>query len=66
MDCKQDINLESCTCGSDSCPRRGLCCECLRHHLAHRQFPRCVFPEDAQIPNRSFETFAQMVAAGQV
>lgn len=66
MECKQMTNLETCTCGADGCPRQGVCCECLRHHLEHRQFPRCIFPEDAELPDRSFETFAKMVAARQV
>jgi hypothetical protein len=66
MECKQASNLETCTCGAESCLRHGICCECLRHHMAHRQFPRCVFPADVELRNRSFETFAEMVISGQV
>ena len=66
MECKQELNLESCTCGADGCPRQGMCCECLRHHMSHRQFPRCVFPADLEIKDRSFGAFAQMVATGQI
>lgn len=66
MECKQELNLETCTCSAEGCPRHGICCECLRHHLAHRQFPRCVFPADIEPKDRSFETFAEMVTAGQV
>ena len=66
MECKQELNLETCTCGAEDCPRHGICCECLSNHLAHRQFPRCVFPADIELKDRSFETFAEMVTAGQV
>jgi hypothetical protein len=57
MECKQELNLESCTCGADGC---------LRHHLSHRQFSSCVFPADLEIKDRSLEAFARMVAAGPV
>ena len=28
------INLEMCPCTSESCPRRGICCECIQAHAA--------------------------------
>ncbi len=66
MECQQTLNLDNCTCGAEGCPRRGVCCECLRHHLANRQFPRCIFPAEMEVRDRSFEAFANMVAAEQV
>jgi hypothetical protein len=66
MECKRGFNEETCTCSAGGCPRHGICGECLRNHLAHRQFPRCVFPADAEVTDRSFEAFAAMVPAGQV
>jgi hypothetical protein len=57
MECKQALNLETCTCSAESC---------LRHHMARRQFPCCVFPADVDLKNRSFETFAEMVISDQV
>jgi hypothetical protein len=66
MECQHTLNVESCTCTATGCPRHGICCECLRNHLAHRQFPRCVFPADMEVTDRSFEAFAQLVIAEQV
>lgn len=66
MECQKTTNLEHCTCTADGCPRQGVCCECLQHHLAHRQFPRCVFPAEMEVRDRSFEAFAAALAAGEV
>ncbi len=65
MECQQTLNLDACTCTAAGCPRHGICCECLRNHLAHRQLPRCLFPADMDVPDRSFEAFAQLVNSGQ-
>ena len=35
-------NEESCTCTSTTCDKHGICCECLRAHLAKDSFPSCV------------------------
>lgn len=68
MECKQEENLERCTCGNESCERRGICCDCLASHLSRRSFPACVFPEKARkvAKDRSFETFAQLVTTGVI
>ncbi len=65
MECKQDENHARCVCTSDTCPRRGICCECLSTHLSKRSFPACVFPS-GMADDRSFEAFARLVQAGKV
>ena len=42
MDCKIEANKQTCTCGNAGCPRRGLCCECLRFHVARKSLPMCL------------------------
>ena len=68
MECKQVKNLEHCTCGHDSCERRGICCDCLASHLSRRSFPACVFPDEVRkaVKDRSFESFAKLVTAGVI
>lgn len=67
MECKQEPNLSHCNCSYDPCPRKGLCCDCLRYHLKMRQLPGCAFPNNAERTyDRSFEHFARIVANGEV
>lgn len=42
MECKVRANKKSCACRHDDCERHGICCECLRYHLATRSLPACV------------------------
>ena len=42
MDCKLDGNKEQCPCTADDCERKGICCECLRAHLARKTLPACI------------------------
>ena len=44
MECKKDTNLGNCNCSYPSCSRKGVCCDCLRYHLASKQLPACCFP----------------------
>jgi hypothetical protein len=67
MDCKQDRNRENCNCSYSPCPRKGICCDCIRYHLQMRELPACVFNTDAEATyDRSFEHFARLVNAGKV
>ena len=67
MDCKQTRNLNGCNCSYEPCSRKGICCDCLRYHLAHRELPACCFPKDAERTyDRSFAHFARLVTAGKV
>ncbi|MFW5746501.1 MAG: DUF6485 family protein [Nanoarchaeota archaeon] len=62
MQCKKEENLSQCSCSYPGCSRKGICCECLAHHLAARQLPACVFPRDVEASyDRSFEKFAELV-----
>gem|GEM_PF-76208 len=62
MDCRKEQNLKRCTCSYSPCSRKGICCECLHYHLAHRQLPGCCFPASAEATyDRSFEHFARLV-----
>ena len=64
MECKKSDNVKKmCTCTYLSCPRRGICCECVAHHVKNRQLPGCFFPKDAEATyDRSFEHFARLVS----
>ena len=67
MDCNQDRNLEHCNCSYSPCPRKGICCDCIRYHLQMRELPACAFPADAEATyDRSFEHFTRLVDAGKV
>ncbi len=62
MICKKEENKIRCNCSYESCSRKGLCCECLKYHLANRELPACFFPEDVEKTfDRSFEKFAELV-----
>ena len=41
MECNMAENKETCACTAE-CDRRGLCCECLRNHLAKESLPVCM------------------------
>ncbi|MFH1682549.1 MAG: DUF6485 family protein [Candidatus Woesearchaeota archaeon] len=67
MECKQERNLQDCKCTYSSCPRRGLCCECIRHHLENRELPGCCFPAEAEKSyDRSFERFVKCIQEGKI
>lgn len=48
MECKQDRNLERCTCTYEPCSRKGLCCECIAYHRRYNELPGCVFPPEVE------------------
>lgn len=55
MDCQKEKNLKICPCtylpageAGFGCPRKGICCECLRHHLANKELPACCFSPVAE------------------
>ena len=67
MDCKKAKNLENCNCSYSPCPRKGVCCDCIRYHLSMRQLPACAFSNEAEETfDRSFEHFADLVSTGRV
>jgi len=38
---KVKVNLDTCPCTADDCPRHGVCCECVRAHVAGGSLPAC-------------------------
>lgn len=66
MECKKDETAKRCAC-TYNCPRRGLCCECVAHHLAKRQVPGCFFDTAGEATyDRSFEHFARLVTEKKI
>lgn len=58
MECKKERNLEGCACTYTSCSRRGMCCECVRHHREKGELPGCFFSPGAEKSyDRSIENF---------
>jgi hypothetical protein len=62
MECKREQNLENCACTYPGCSRKGICCECIKSHLANRELPGCCFNQEEEATfDRSFEHFAKLV-----
>ena len=60
MKCQLQKNKEKCPCTYDGCPRKGICCECIDHHLQKKQLPACCFSKEAESTyDRSFEKFIE-------
>ncbi|HCZ06271.1 MAG TPA: hypothetical protein DHV12_03910 [Thermotogae bacterium] len=61
MNCvNQERNLERCNCSYPSCPRKGICCECIAYHRSHGELPACYFTKDQEATwNRSISYFIQ-------
>lgn len=60
MNCQKEKNLKDCPCSYPSCPRKGICCECIRHHRENNELPACYFSEEAEKSyDRSIEKFIE-------
>ena len=58
MECKQEQNLKNCPCTYPGCPRKGFCCECIKHHRENKELPGCYFsPQAEKTYDRSIENF---------
>jgi hypothetical protein len=56
-------NLKFCTCTYVSCSRKGMCCECIRHHREVGEIPGCLFPKEAERTyDRSVEKFIEVMS----
>jgi hypothetical protein len=63
---RQQVNLGKCPCTYASCERRGICCECLRHHRAAGELPACYFsPEVERTYDRSIARFMESRKGGR-
>ncbi|MCF7907015.1 DUF6485 family protein [Patescibacteria group bacterium] len=60
MDCQKGENLKNCPCTYVGCPRKGICCECVKYHLARQEMPACFFSVQAEKTyDRSFKKFKE-------
>ena len=67
MECNKPKNLKKCNCTYEPCPRKGMCCECIRYHLEMQELPACCFPDSMERTyDRNFRTFAQGVMNGKM
>ncbi|PIS12221.1 hypothetical protein COT70_02080 [candidate division WWE3 bacterium CG09_land_8_20_14_0_10_47_33] len=58
MECRQKENLKSCPCTWPDCPRKGICCLCIKHHWEKTELPACFFSKEAEKSfDRSLENF---------
>jgi hypothetical protein len=58
-------NMERCNCTYSSCPRKGVCCECLQYHRSHGELPACFFPPEVeQTYDRSLRRFLSLQKQG--
>lgn len=48
MECRVKDNKENCTCTYEPCPRKGICCECIRYHRDPGELPGCLFPPEVE------------------
>jgi hypothetical protein len=60
MNCKKQENKENCSC-TYSCPRKGICCECVAYHRLNNEIPGCFFPKDEEKTyDRSISNFIKV------
>lgn len=58
MECSKNDNLKNCPCTYEGCFKKGICCECIKSHLANREFPACCFSKTEEMSyDRSFNNF---------
>jgi len=58
MECKEKENLKDCPCTWSDCPRKGICCECIKYHWGRGELPACFFSKEAEKTfDRSIENF---------
>ena len=48
MECQKQNNMERCNCTYSGCPRKGICCECIKHHRESDGLPACYFSKEAE------------------
>lgn len=61
MECKKEQNLKHCTCTEASCPKSGICCECIKYHRNNDELPGCYFTKEAEATyDRSIEHFIKI------
>jgi hypothetical protein len=64
-DCNVDSNRKHCNCTYEPCPRKGICCECIRYHQRMNELPACFFPDDVERTyDRSIRRFVSLHSGG--
>jgi hypothetical protein len=57
-ECNKDNNVAGCNCTYEPCPRKGVCCECIKYHREAGELPACYFPSEIERTyDRSVERF---------
>ena len=60
MKCQQEQNLADCPCTWADCPRKGICCECIRYHWQREKLPACFFSKETEKTyDRSIKRFIE-------
>ena len=60
MECKKEENKKNCACTYSSCPRQGMCCECIAYHRANGEIPGCLFSAKGEATyDRSLRNFIE-------
>ena len=60
MECQKEENLKICSCTYSGCSRIGICCECIKYHLANDELPACCFSKEAEKTyDRSIKKFIE-------
>jgi len=60
MECQEKENLKTCPCTYPDCPRKGICCECIKYHWQKGELPACFFSKEAEKTfDRSIEKFIE-------
>ena len=58
MECSKKQNLATCACTYPDCPRKGICCQYLKYHLAKDELPACCFSKtEEKTYDRSINNF---------
>ena len=64
MECKKEENSKDCSCSYTGCPRKGICCECVKYHRLKGELPGCYFsPEKEKTYDRSIESFCKIAVS---
>jgi len=60
MECQKEENLKDCPCTYSGCPRKGICCDCIKYHREKGELPACYFsPEAEKTYDRSINKFIE-------
>ncbi len=60
MECQKEENFKICPCTYSGCPRKGICCECIKYHLVNDELPACCFSKEAEKTyDRSIKRFIE-------